>query len=362
MKNNVSLKDSIKMSGSSYIDYIEHISNNVKFYMSISFIPMGFVLNLFSIYVFTSRKLRNNKISYLSCWYISFETISIIFGFVLFVFLPTVNFNISLKSEFNCKVFTYIRRIIIHCSSWTQVTCTLDRFLSIKFLNKIDILKQKGRNLCVITLIIILSISIINISNLFYHFIYTGQNNETKITCNANSNIKFTSDLISVVLRNILPFLVMLILNIIMAKDLIQSKSKFEQKNGNKRELQFTFTIICMNLIFFILNTPLSVVFIIQNIYKLNPSTSAVKLANIQLAYDVTLCVSFINNCLPFFINFAFNKLFKSEAILIIERLFFTLRPLRQLLYLPAEFSDAKVFGFLKKNKDFQANSSETQI
>ena len=319
------------MGDASYIALMEYISNQIKFYLSIIFIPTGLILNLFSMFIYRRRKFRNNQTAFLSSWLILFETISLIFGFLIFTYLPTIGIDLYTKSNYICKLLSFSRRMGAQCASWSQATCTLDRFLTLKFLNKFNLLKNKVRNMVIITIIMLISLSIINIGNIFYRLDYVNKNNKTQVSCSAAIVVLFTTDLISILLRNILPFVLMMILNVIITIDFVKLKSKFDNKKGNKRQLQFTFTIICMNFISFVFYTPLSVVYVILNVYKLNPSISPVQIAKIQFAYNITTTVSFIYNALPFFINFAFNKLFRIETKVVIKNcLFIDKQPRRQ--------------------------------
>ena len=309
-----------EISNTSYTEYIFEIQRVLNIHLALAFLPFGILLNLFSIYVFTRKKFQNNKFSYLSIWLILVETNSVLTGFFPYKFLPAIGIDFYLSSELNCKILTYVRRICIQSASWSQVTCALDRFLSVKFPNKIDLLKNKWKNVFIITTLILCSLSIVNIGNLFYKLDSTLKNNITQTACIATLEGYFVTDMLSVLMRNILPFTLMLSLNVIIAKEFIQSKNKLGKNSNNQREWQFTFTIICTNCIFFLLQIPLLVMYIIDNIYRIYPSSNENQKAAIVLALDIATFVSFLNNILPFCINVTFNKLFRSETRIIISK------------------------------------------
>ena len=218
------------MNEKSYIAYTVKIANDIVFYLSITCLPIGIISNLFSIFIFTRKNFRKNKMSHLSCWIILFDTASVIVGFTLTVFLPIIGVDLYKKSGYSCMILTYIRRILAQSASWSQAFCTFDRFLSIKYINQIDLLKKKGRNLFIITVIMVGVLSIINITNLNFKLESTNKNNVTQITCTASSVILLAADLESILMRNFLPFSAMFILNVIVTKDFLQLKGKFENK------------------------------------------------------------------------------------------------------------------------------------
>ena len=94
-----------------------------------------------------------------------------------------------------------------------------------------------------------------------------------------------------------------------------------------------------MNCIFFVMYTPLSVAYIMLDIYKFQTSTNPVQLATIQMFYNITLAISFIYNALPFFINFAFNKLFRNEASVFIQKCLFIYKSPHQQTTISKTFS-----------------------
>ena len=310
------------MSDTSYIAYTQIISDYINFYSGIIFLPFGLVFNLFSIIVFTRAQFQNNKKSFLSCWLIVIQTISLAIGFFMTYFLECIGIQFRSKTDFSCKIMLFARRVANQSASWAQTICTIESFLQVKYLNKFNLFKRKWLSLFIITILMLLLLSIINATNLFYNLGLITINNNTQIQCPASNMLilETISDTISILMRNFIPSFLMLILNILIAKDLIQSKNKFHARRTNKREFHFISSIISMNCIFFIFYTPLSVVYVVFDIYKFNSSTSATQTATVQLIYNITSVISYIYSTLPFFINLFFNKLFKNQVLVIIER------------------------------------------
>jgi hypothetical protein len=80
----------------------------------------------------------------------------------------------------------------------------------------------------------------------------TVSKNITTITrsCTASPELALATDIIQVLMRVLLPFPIMLALNIILTRRFIESRKKIVRGGGDstKREYNFTFTVIAMNM------------------------------------------------------------------------------------------------------------------
>jgi hypothetical protein len=105
----------------------------------------------------------------------------------------------------------------------------------------------------------------INIEHVFYDYIervlissknetvgnLTISKNVTTIikSCRASPQLALATDIIQVLMRFLLPFPIMLALNIILSRRFIQSRKKIVRGGDSmKREYNFTFTVIAMNM------------------------------------------------------------------------------------------------------------------
>ena len=106
-----------------------------------------------------------------------------------------------------------------------------------------------------------------------------------------------------------------------MYRILIDSKKKAKKdlKKEDKKELHFLAVVMKMNFIFFLFYLPFSVTFILVVIFNYFVSSSETLHVQINLAHKIAMCCSYIYNCIPFFINYKFNTLFRTEVYKILK-------------------------------------------
>ena len=130
-------------------------------------------------------------------------------------------------------------------------------------------------------------------------------------------SVNIASDVFTDSLRNYLPFLLMVALNISMCRRFVSLKIRLDTAGHNKlnrRDFQFTVGVISMNFIFAAFYTPLSIAYIIQDAYKyILPSTSPF-MASVNMFWNITVTISYIYNSIKFFIFLSFYKLFRREV------------------------------------------------
>ena len=305
-----------------YIQNKLNLTKQINLYSSLVFFTIGFVFNSISLIIFNRGPFKKLGIGFLFTILTFLEIGSIIDGWVIYLLPPSLNFTIEGLSEFTCRFLTYLRRVILHCTSWSHVIITLDRYLTVKFSQKFINYKTK-KNIIVTHLVFFSIIALIDIENLFYEIKITNSTtNSTFVkitsTCTANYAIGFSSNLISVILRNFLPFLIMIILNIAMCLMIFESKKKIKNRS-QKKEMNFTLSVIALNFIFFVFYTPLSISYIMVCYYQYSVVVPAWFLSEINFINNITIVLSFIYNSLPFFINFTFNKIFRAEFFKLIS-------------------------------------------
>lgn len=87
-----------------------------------------------------------------------------------------------------------------------------------------------------------------------------------------------------------------------------------------KREYQFTFTVIAMNISFFTLFTPWSIWYIVNRVYQENPANwTPIVSASLSLFQSISFSMAYLNNCSSFFINFICNSHFRNELFSILK-------------------------------------------
>ena len=215
------------------------------------------------------------------------------------------------------------------CTCRTKVLITYDRLVYVIYQNRFKFL-TKRRFVVLFMLIIIMVAIVTSAPNLGFQLIAvrlhtTSSNltNETTIAfaCTTTKSLELTRDLLSILFRTIVPFLLIAIGNFLLIRSLYKSRMKFKNSNVNKseassmrREHHFFVSIITLDLLFVVVLIPLAVTLILTDLYAYapllaNPGTIA---AN-TLAYYIAVSVSLLPCTLGLFINIKFNKLFRQE-------------------------------------------------
>jgi hypothetical protein len=304
------------------------MSDRLEFWFLYLTIPLGILLNMFSIYIFSRPNL--NKNANMGFFYLNlsiYNTLVLIYYFFIMDSKLVFGVNLTTKSNVSCKIITFIRRCIREIPTWIEALITFDRYLAICHSNKYKFMKSK-KNIFIIITIIILSLGLISVSN-FYYFILIDSNNinGTMITnekqqqvCQSTKFNQFFSDIISVLFRTFIPGILMSIFSLKLINKVKQVKLK--SNSYNEKDRTFNNTILFMNLIFFILNLPVSIMYIIKNVYDNNlsnqqsssSSSSSIEIrAYISIFYLFSYHIANLHYSTMFFQFLLFNKLFKIE-------------------------------------------------
>jgi hypothetical protein len=244
----------------------------------------------------------------------------------------TMLFPVSFYSHSDaaCGALTFFRRFILHASSWMSTFVAFDRFVSIhlpphqlKFMrNRVHVSLVLAAMFCLVALI--------DLENGFFYLVHTTEttvyrNNLTsnsttnrttvKVACSASSAVTTGSEIVSILMRTFIPALVMIVLDAYMIIDLRSRRARVKSRRSNK-EIQFTFTVILSNILFFVFNSPLSVSYLIGWTLRGGGGVSqtAGDVADVHaFAHGLTLNIALMYQSSEFFITVAINKLFRKE-------------------------------------------------
>ena len=224
----------------------------------------------------------------------------------------------------------YTTRITLQMSSWANVLITFDRLLCVTYRNKFAFMKKKT-NLFLGFIILFVVLTILDIPNFFFELVTvespTIQNstlsnrtqssniiivNNEKV-CTASKNIVYIRDTISMILRYILPFLLMILLNTLLIKRLLKSKQIANRQL--KKEHNFAFTVVFLNAFFVITLLPSAFILIGSNIvgYKDTTTVSYRTTAIMNFAYVAGQYFAGFNYTFTLLLNLKFNKMFRKE-------------------------------------------------
>ena len=310
---------------SSEIAYYNSITNTFEYYFNIISTSIGIPTNLIAIIIFARLMRNKTNMGYLYIWQCTVDILVLLF--FLFVARGTTTFGLNVynQNDFTCKFFNFLRRFILHASSWISVLITFDRFTFVLYghNNRFRFLKSK-RNLAGIILTILTIIAISDIPNLYFNINQKG-------SCKAEFAAKFSADIISIFMRTYIPFGFMLIFNILMIRKIFKSKKlvvAFQSSGVSRKENHFTFAVIACNVYFLLINFPLSIFYIFYdiNFYSGTFDVDLLLFNKYLFANAVFSDFSFLVQTLPFFMYFAFNKLFRNEFLYVLSRVTFVQR------------------------------------
>jgi len=296
------------------------IPNSIKFYFSLTVLPIGVVLNTVSGKIFFTYSLGKHSTN-MGLLYGVLSTLNVLalINLLLFNILDYNQYNYE-YSEFTCKFMNIWTKVFLHFPSFQQVLIAFYLWLSICHSNKYKAALKKTWHfeLGIFTYIMCLSVT-----NLTY-FIgkdpessYLSSSSNHSLICIAVNKLDFTSDCINIINRAILPCIIIFLLNAFSLKKILHMSKKF---NNGKKSSNFMNAIIGMNLVFLVVYLPWGIVFFIHhttNYVSNDPDSlnmaSFVNSFSFQMIFSICDCISYFNNMTPFFFNIWFNAKFRKE-------------------------------------------------
>jgi hypothetical protein len=182
-----------------------------------------------------------------------------------------------------------------------MITSSLDCYIATKYPTKFMFRKEfKYQALAI--LIILFSITLINIP--FLYFFKTIKNNSNETSCQfENFTILFYIDLSDALISTIIPFLLMILFNLLTFKALLKSKKIAQGRKKFDKESRFFKVILFMNIFFLACNFPLFIYIETCNVLRISYFERPVFF---YLNY-----LTFLNSALNIFVYFFSNKLFR---------------------------------------------------
>ena len=307
------------MSNLTYSQYLVKISNDINNYSVIVQSAIGIPANLVSIVIFARLMRNKTNMGYLYIWQNVVDLCLLLDYLLLFQSTQTLGIDLYIANDFWCKLISFIRRFIVHVSSWIAVFITFDRFIFVIYghTDRFKFMKKKRYlTLCIVSILFV--IMVFDIPNLFF---YMNGN------CTADNGIIISSDIISIIFRTYIPFTLMIIFNLVMIKKACnRAKVSTMRKStkSHKKEYQFTVAVIAYDIFFLILNFPRSLYFIMYdvNLYSGAFNGNALFSANYSIFNAVTSNLATFIQTFSFLIYMAFNKIYQQEIIYLIGNIF----------------------------------------
>ena len=289
-------------------------------------IPIGLVFLSLSIFVFSRKNLNKTNMGFLYTWQCGADMAAILIYFLFIRISFGIGAQVSNLSDFSCRILGLVSRTSIHLPSWINVIISFDRFIQVHYRGRIVWIKSKIK-LTVLILTTLFGIMICNIPNMlrslketqFQIRINNTLANRTLWICTFSDELTLATDILSTIVRTYLPFVLISTFNLILVKELFLSKVNLKMKNQRK-EIQFTIVVLLISIAFFLFNSPISIVFIINNLFRFNESVRPfINSQLLSFVLNITTNLAYWYQCLNFFFNLMFNSLFRDEVLIILR-------------------------------------------
>jgi hypothetical protein len=306
---------------------ISIVPDAIKFYFSLIILPIGILLNILSARVFFKYILNNNSTNMgLLYGCLSCLNVVALVNLLIFNILDYNDYNYH-YSAFTCKFLNVWEKVVLHFPSFQQVLIAFYLWLSICFPNKYKAALNKT---WYFEMALFAYVMLMSWTNLAYYMgldeslsSSLGNISNQSLVCTAENEFDFASDCIYILNRAILPCILIFWLNTLSLKKIVEMGKKF---NNEKKSSNFMRAVIGMNFVFLLVYLPWGIVFLIHHItsYLNNDpdnsiASSLVNQLSFQLTFSICDCISYLNNIAPFFLNLAFNTMFRKEIFYLLN-------------------------------------------
>ena len=309
---------------SSYAQYLGKLTNEISFSLGLILSVVGIPCNILALFIFARLTRNKTNMGFLYIWLCSIDIfIQLI---ILFILQSKRIFGVTLTTQSTsmCMLVNFLQRFVPRASSWITVLITFERLIFVLYghSNRFKLMKSK-LFLTGIIFAIIVFVAIATAPSLFF-YIVAG-------SCTADSAVLLLSDLSTILVRALAPFLLMLLFNIIMIRKIIKQRKRIRivpttsRSTRNRKENDFTVSAMANSIAFLVCNFPL-VIYII--FYYINSYSGAfnsgndVFVASYSLTSTITSYFSFFVQSFSIITYSFFNKLFRLELYSLFSRLF----------------------------------------
>jgi hypothetical protein len=286
------------------------MSDSFTYFVDSIFGPLVFVIgmtgNIISLIVLTNAKLKN--IGPLYMYRFLFIADSIYLPQIIITYMGTgFNYNPKILSSLGCKVYQYFSYALDAVSPWVLVYISVEKFISISYPQaKFAKLRRKSVQFKSMIFLSLFAGVYYIAQPLCYELINTGSLNQTHYRCTyINDVAQQVSSLMDTVHRVILPFSLMFVFSILLIGSIFMSRYRVHdslvQDKRLKRDIRFAISSFSMNLLFVILNLPMSVIEIIPNASS--------------ISFYTTLYLFFFSYGVNFYVLFFTNSIFRKNCI-----------------------------------------------
>jgi hypothetical protein len=250
-------------------------SKNFILYGNVPMALLGLIFNFLLIVVFSRKSFGSNKVAFY--WKLNALSHTLNLGYFLVIYAYTLEgVDLTIMSEFMCKVFPFFFCSSIQISSWIELLATYDRKNSVQSASS-----PKRKNAAGVLKIVagfLVAILLLNTPNLAFYLEIRAQNssliqgsiNYSLPVCTSKPTWRYTRDFLSELIRFYVPFVVMLFLNIALFRDLKESSNRKQRLLANQgqsrasvpKEIQYGLILFVLNIFYFVTHVPIAVVVI----------------------------------------------------------------------------------------------------
>lgn len=298
----------------SYISFINNLNNQITNYYMIISSAIGLPTNIFSIWIFV-RIMKKDKtnMSFLYLIQVIFDILVLVVQLVVLRSTPLIfSYSLFNLSDFSCKFLTFVRRYLNLTSTAITVYITIDRFVAVNYHNRFQGFMKKKLIILAIIFAMFVFGAVANIPAFLFYIPASGTG------CTADQDVVLGIDVITILFRALIPMAIMTILSaLIVRKMKISSRVKTQQSSHSRKETLFTISVIAHNVFFFVCGCPIIIYFIFKDVYMLLGYSKKFPALNAELNFyfGIALSASSLKQVFLFFMNFAFNKVFRNETL-----------------------------------------------
>jgi hypothetical protein len=226
-----------------------------NYYICIIIFPIGFILNLVSIYVFSDKTLNSkSNMGYMHAFLCFFNLFPLVNPILLTQVLPRLSVYLVQHSNFLCKFLTFWQQFSLACPSFQQTVISFMFYLSVRFPIKYLNFQTNNKYLIVIASMVSLLV-LANMEQFFFRaeLVYVNSTSNFSVNisyayiCYASPDLTFAAGISSVLLRSFLPFFIMLALNILILVHFKKNKLRLNKNYQLKGHKNFFLAIFWTN-------------------------------------------------------------------------------------------------------------------
>ena len=300
------------------INFLNDIYDTMLFYYVVILAPIGIVANALSVVLFSRKNLNKTNMGF----YGVSAAVSNIITLFYFIFAQnstiTLNTDLLTVSDISCRLTWFFRRTIRQITPAIESLVSFDRFFEVFFPRRFPIMRNK-KFLMALICVIYFILSGLNFTNLLYYLNVSYSSNKTTTSCTAARWVSVSSDIVANSLRIYIPLILMVSLNTMIVVKLVKSKSMLKNRDQSK-ENEFTRTVTSISSIFFLLNFPAGVSYIVRIVYKeiYELPSNNLTMGEINFAFNILVnLTATLYYMIHFFIHLRFNKIFRSEFLIL---------------------------------------------